>query len=109
MGKCTSGGVVTCDNGTKQVIQEFVADAKAAADWVAQHITYSGEASASCSSTANGGQCSAQAQGQASSKCAAAPHAVQTASDGGIALGAGSVLAVALIGGTIRRRRARKA
>ena len=91
--KCTSQGVVVC-NG---VIQDFVDDAKAAADWVAAHVTYSASSSGSCT----GNTCSGEAQAQASTKCSATPGPV----DGGLAFLGG---AFALTGVSVARRRAKK-
>jgi hypothetical protein len=92
-GNCSAHGVVVC-NG---VVQQLVDDAKAAADWVASHVTYSASASASCT----GNTCTAQAQASASSSCAAAPG--ETHGEAGLL-----AIATALVASGIRRVRRRR-
>jgi MYXO-CTERM domain-containing protein len=79
-GNCSAHGVVVCDG----VVQQLIDDAKAAADWVAAHVTYSASASASCS----GNTCTAQAQAEAKSSCAAAPGGTQNGEAGLLAIAA---------------------
>lgn len=93
-GNCSAHGVVVC-NG---VVQELVDDAKAAADWISHHVTYSASAEAHCS----GNTCEASANAQAKSSCAASP----IGSDHGEASFAVLFGAVALTGArSIRRKR----
>jgi hypothetical protein len=90
--------MVVCDG----VVQDFVNDAKAAADWVASHVTYSASASGSCS----GNECSGQAEASASSKCSSAPGPV----DGGLAFlgGAFALTAAGVVRRRVRRSRSRE-
>ena len=73
-GNCSAHGVVVC-NG---VVQDLVNDAKAAADWVAQHVKFEASGSASCT----GNTCTAQGEASAKSSCAAAPGETQNGEAG---------------------------
>jgi hypothetical protein len=91
-GKCDVNGVVVC-NGA---VQAFVDGAKAALDWVRQHVTYTADFSASC----QGNECTAKGSASASTKCSMSPGG----SGEGLIFGFAALAAASFIYGRRRKR-----